>query len=345
MPATPYLAIDPAIVEANIAAMAATARERGLALRPHVKTHKCLPIAQRQLAAGAAGLTVATVGEAEIFAAVCDDLFIAYPLWVDDAKAARLKALRDNGICLAVGVDSIAAAEQLARTAGPIDVLIEVDCGHHRSGIQPHAAGSIAAAAAGVGLTVRGVFTFPGHGYVPGTAKDVAQQEEAALATARDAVSAAGQPVDVVSGGSTPTAPSMRGGVVTEYRPGVYVFNDAQQLALGTCTVDQLALWAVATVVSIPEPGRFVLDAGSKALGADRPAWLDTHGFLLDIPEAAIVQLSEHHAVVTYDGPVPALGERVRVVPNHVCNTVNLNAALYAGPADVWPVAARDRNF
>lgn len=344
MPATPYLAVDAATLDANIAAMAAHATTVGVALRPHAKTHKCLEIAQRQLAAGAVGLTVATVGEAEVFAAICADLFIAYPLWADESKGARLNALRDKGIRLAVGIDSVAGARQLAGTAGAQDVLIEVDCGHHRSGAAPATAGEIATAAIDAGLLVRGVFTFPGHGYTPGSAKTVAQHEESALAAARDALSSSGAPVEVVSGGSTPTAPAMHGGILTEYRPGVYVFNDAQQLALGTCTEDQLALWAVATVVSAPAPGRFVLDAGGKAVGADKPGWLDTYGFLPDLPGAQVVQQSEHHSVVSYDGPAPALGERVRLVPNHVCNTVNLNATLHAGPAEAWSVAARDRN-
>jgi len=350
MTATPYLAVDATVLDANIAAMASSAAARGLSLRPHAKTHKCLEIARRQLSAGAVGLTVATVGEAEIFAEVCQDIFIAYPLWADDAKGARLRALVDAGVRVTVGVDSAVGAAQLAVAAGAIDVLVEVDSGHHRSGCPAADAGAVAAAATEAGLTVRGAFTFPGHGYTPGAAEGVAEQEELALAVARDRLAARGLSFAVLSGGSTPTAPVAHGGVLSELRPGVYVFNDAQQLHLGTCSATDLALWAVGTVVSAPTGGRIVLDTGSKVLGADRPSWLETFGFLPDYPGAVVVQLSEHHAVVELPPTVaaPAHGDRVRVVPNHVCNTVNLADEFVieaAGrPTGRWLIAARGAN-
>ena len=188
---------------------------------------------------------------------------------------------------------------------------------------------------------------------------DAARQEAVALAAAADSLRRTGIEPTVISGGSTPTIAFADAGVLTEIRPGVYPFNDAQQLELGSCTWDDIALVAVATVIrasSSPGEGRrLVLDAGSKTLGADRPAWATGFGRLLDHPDARIVALSEHHAVVefpTVELPtgakdVPALGDRVRVVPNHVCSAVNLADELLAetaGGVEHWPIIARGAN-
>ena len=345
-PSTPYLVVDRDVLDRNVTAMAATARARGLDLRPHAKTHKCAEIARRQLAAGAVGLTVATVGEAEVFAdAGCADLLVAYPLWVDAARGARVRALAER-VTLAVGVESVEGAQALARHAGAVAVLVEVDSGHHRTGVAPPEAGAVAVAAQRAGLRVRGVFTFPGHGYGPGVATAAAADETAALRRAAAEVRAAGVEIEVLSGGSTPTA-ALTSADLTEMRPGVYVFHDAQQWELGTCTPDAVALTVAATVVS-RRPGHVVLDAGSKALGADRPAWTTGAGRLLDAPDARVVALSEHHATVTWPGRAPAPGAVVRVVPNHVCQAVNLADTLtvVAGGSvvDTWAVAARGAN-
>lgn len=351
---TPVTVVDVDVLERNIAEMARHARDAGLALRPHAKTHKSPAIARRQLAAGASGLTGATVSEAEVFAADgFDDLFIAYPLWVDRAKGRRLRALLDGVPRLAIGVDSVEAARALAAQLGDdrdrVSVLVEVDSGHHRTGVAPDLAGAVADAAAHAGLTVAGVFTFPGHGYSPEAQAEAAAQEIRSLAGAVEALTAAGLPCDVVSGGSTPTAGHATRPPLTELRPGVYVFGDAQQLELDTCGWDQVALTVLATVVS-HAAGHVVLDAGSKVLGADRAPWASGFGRLLDHPDARIVSLSEHHAVVRWDetAPKPALGAPVRVVPNHVCNAVNLVDELVAvhegRVVDRWPVAARGAN-
>lgn len=345
-PATPYLAVDRDVLDRNVAAMAASARARGLALRPHAKTHKCVEIARRQLDAGAAGLTVATVGEAEVFAgAGCTDLFVAYPLWVDPARGARVRELAGR-VTLAVGVESVEGAEALARHAGPVDVLVEIDSGHHRTGVPPQEAAAVAVAAERAGHRVRGVFTFPGHGYGPGNPAPAAGDEGSVLAGAAALVRAAGVEVDVLSGGSTPTA-ALTSSRLTEMRPGVYVLGDAQQWEMGTCAPEQIALTVAATVVA-RRPGRVVLDAGSKALGADRPAWTTGFGRLLDAPDARVVALSEHHATVTWPGRLPSPGDVVRVVPNHVCAAVNLADTLTVvadgGPVETWAVAARGRN-
>ncbi len=342
---TPAVVVDLARVEANVVAMAEHARAQGVALRPHAKTHKSPEVARLQVAAGAAGLTVATVGEAEVFAeAGFGDLFIAYPLWVDDARRHGLRALVDPGVRGAVGCDSAEGAGQLAGLVG-VDVVVELDSGHHRSGVLPEEAGELAGRIAELGLVVRGAFTFPGHSYSPEGRESAARDEARALATAGEALRAAGVADPVLSGGSTPSLAHLTPGAATETRPGVYVFGDAQQWELGSCPPERIALTVHATVVS-RRPGHVVLDAGSKALGADRAAWATGFGRLLDHPAARISQLSEHHAVVDWydDEPLPALGQRLRVVPNHVCNTVNLADVLHTSDGATWPVAARGRN-
>lgn len=347
---TPYVSVDVDVLERNIARMAGFAAEHGIALRPHAKTHKCLQIARRQLDAGAAGLTVATVAEAEVFSAAgCADLFIAYPLWVDQARGARLRAVAERA-AVRVGVDSAEGAQALARHAGSgVEVLVEIDSGHHRSGVQPADAGTVAVAAERAGLRVRGVFTFPGHGYALGVAKTVAAQEAAAMETAVAAMRGAGLPPAVVSGGSTPTALVSDTTALTEIRPGVYVFGDAQQWELGVAEPDEVALTVTATVVSRARD-HLILDSGGKVLGMDRPAWTTGFARLPDLPEARVVTVSEHHAtVVLPEGvPLPAVGTVLRVMPNHVCATVNLADELVVTSGgqvvDRWAVAARGAN-
>ncbi|WP_395695431.1 alanine racemase [Nocardioides sp.] len=345
---TPYLRVDTARLRANVARAAERAAAARVGLRPHAKTHKCVEVARLQLAAGAAGLTVATTGEAEVFAEHgVEDLFVAYPLWPDAGVARRLRNLAGR-VDLAVGVDSVEGAHRLGSTlAGAgLAVLVEVDSGQHRTGVPPADAGAVAAAAAEAGLAVRGVFTFPGHAYAPAAGATGAADEAAALATAVASFRDAGLEPDVVSGGSTPTLESSLAGpgVLTELRPGVYVFGDAQQWELGSTGPEDVALTCRSTVVS-HTGGRVVLDAGSKVLGADRPPWASGWGRLPAYPAARVVQLAEHHAVVDLAGaPLPPLGARVDVVPNHVCAAVNLADVLWADDTEPWPVAARGRN-
>ncbi|MFJ9455510.1 alanine racemase [Kitasatospora sp. NPDC101447] len=372
---TPDIVVDLEVLERNIERMAAALRARGLRLRPHAKTHKMPEIAARQLAAGAVGLTVATIGEAEVFAEHgATDLFIAYPLWIGPRQAERLRRLAGTAR-IAIGVDSVEAAEAAGRhlgsAAGDIEAVVEIDSGHHRSGVLPEQAVVVARAAAAAGLRVGGVFTFPGHSYAPGMPAKAVEEEQQALGRAAGLLAAAGFEITRVSGGSTPTAeltgasePGSEGAgsaeqsgdpALTEVRPGVYVFGDAQQFELGRCTLADIALTVAATVVSRHEgddttPRRVVLDAGSKVLGGDRSAWATGFGRLMDHPEARITALSEHHATVVWpeDSDLPALGERLRVVPNHVCVAVNLVddvAVVRAGElVDRWRVAARGRN-
>lgn len=348
-PATPYLRVDVARVGANLDRTARWAAGAGVALRPHAKTHKSPELARMQLETGAAGLTVATIGEAEVFVEHgAEDVFIAYPLWLAPDAVRRLRDLTDRAD-VAIGIDSADGARRAAQVLDGSDVvaLVEVDSGHHRTGARPEDAGSVAAAAVEAGLPVRGVFTFPGHSYSPDTLASAAEDEARALRAATGSLRAAGLEPDVRSGGSTPSLAHTRTGDLTEVRPGVYLFGDAQQWELGTTEPEHIALTCQATVVS-HAGGRVVLDAGSKVLGADRPAYASGWGRLLDHPDARVVQLSEHHAVVDLPGPrLPALGSRMVVVPNHVCAAVNLADTLWAdtdGRLEAWPVAARGRN-
>ena len=353
---TPCVVVDLDVLERNVARMAARAREAVVRLRPHAKTHKCPEIAAMQRAAGAWGLSVAKVGEAEVFvAAGFDDLFVAFPA-VGDDKARRLLRLADSAR-LACGVDSVEGARSLAqpfREAGrTLDVLLKVDVGYGRVGVQPERALEAATRISEVrGLRLRGVFTHAGHGYLAPdkTALDeIARQEGGILAATAAELRSRGLPADEVSVGSTPTAAvAMRSGGVTECRPGNYVFHDASQVALGTCGTEDCALTVVATVVSVPAPGRAVVDAGSKTLSSDglRPL-ANGYGQLLG-RSSRIDQLSEEHGVIAVvEGEEFRVGERVRILPNHACVVVNLHDRLVGVSRErvesILPVAARGR--
>jgi D-serine deaminase-like pyridoxal phosphate-dependent protein len=349
---TPAVVVDADRMETNLARMAALTAAAGVELLPHAKTHKCVPIARRQLAHGARGLTVATLAEAELFADCgCERLFIAYPLWAGGGRAARLRKLHER-LDLRVGVDSRAGAEQLAAavrgTDHPLEVLVEIDCGGRRSGVRPGQVAGLAADILDLGLAVRGAFSHPGHAYAaPDAVSGAAADERAALA----AVAAELVPLigagPVLSGGSTPTALDGPAAPLTEVRPGTYVFGDRQQMTLSGIGVEEVALVVAARVVSAPRPGEVVLDAGSKALSSDRPPWLTGHGRVLAAPEATIASLSEEHAVVRglRAGSGLAVGDLVGVIPNHVCPAVNLarEITVVSGGdvVDRWPVGPR----
>ncbi|MCW2796521.1 alanine racemase [Nocardioides sp.] len=348
-PPTPYLRVDLARLRRNVRRTAERAASGRVALRPHVKTHKSLQIARLQLSSGAVGITVATIGEAELFARHgCADVFIAHPLWVDERAAGRLRDLAETAT-VAIAVDSLVGAANAGHLLGgsAIEAVVEVDSGQHRSGADPGDAGAVALAAHRSGLSVRGVFTFPGHSYSPGAQVSSAQDESLALARARDAVAATGIEVRVVSGGSTPSLAASDTDVLTELRPGVYVFGDAQQWELGAMPRDDIALTCRATVVGHAD-GRLVIDCGSKVLGADRAPFSTGFGRLLDHPDARLTLLSEHRAVAFLpDADLPALGSELDVVPNHVCSAVNLVDEVWvqeAGSLRAWPVSARGLN-
>ena len=353
---TPAVIVDLGRVDANIARLQADLDVAGVANRPHAKTHKSVAIGRRQVAAGARGLTVGTLGEAEVFAAAgFDDLFVAYPVWADGPKAARLRALHDAlGDGLAIGVDSVGGAERLAAAvagaAPPLRVLVEIDPGNGRTGVVgPEAAVAVARAARDAGLVVRGVFAHGGHGYRPGAAAEAAADEVRTLGEAATALRDAGIETPIVSAGSTPTRHAAATGPITEIRAGTTVYGDHQQVVLGAIEPDDCALVVAATVVSVRDGG-FVVDAGAKALTKDRADWLPGHGFLPAWPEATIERLADYHGIARLPAGVagPALGAVVAIVPNHVCPVVDLvdsiTVRLADGATQRWPVDARGRS-
>jgi len=336
---TPAVLVELDVVERNIAAMAESARRCGVRLRPHAKTHKVVEIARMQVAAGAAGLTVAKATEAEVFAAAgFDDLFIAYPV-VGTDKGRRLLALADRGR-LAVGVDSEDGARTLDgvfRAAGRrLDVLLKVDVGFHRVGVTPERAAEAARRVADLpGLRLRGLFTFAGHAYSAETPEGVARvgrSEGSILSETAQRIRDGGLEIEEVSVGSTPTAPhAMAIPGVTECRPGNYVYNDASQVSLGTCALEDCALTVLATVVSVPAPDRAVVDAGSKTLSSDplRPRGAG-FGFVLG-RRSRVARLSEEHGLIeVVAGEGFRVGERVRILPNHACVVCNLHDRILA---------------
>jgi len=321
---TPAVLIDMDVVEANLKRAQDYADAHDLALRPHVKTHKLPQMAQRQCALGAIGITCQKIGEAEAMAdGGLTDIFLPYNI-LGAAKLDRLAALNDR-VTLAVTADSATTVQGYAgRFAADktLTVLVECDTGAGRCGVQTAAEAVDLARLidAAPGLIFGGLMTYP--------PKDGAATADAWLLQAQAALEDAGLPPPVISSGGTPDL--MRAGdakATTEYRPGTYIYCDRMQVALGHGSLDDCALTVKATVVSRPTPTRAVLDSGSKALAADRaPGPATGHGHIVDFPGAVITGLSEEHAVVDLSGcdAVPAVGDTVRVIPNHACVVTNL---------------------
>ena len=352
---TPALVVDLDRMDAAIVRMADAMSERAVALRPHAKTHKSIEVGRRQVGAGAAGLTVGTVGEAEVFAdGGLDDLFIAYPMVPAGPKAERLREVARRAR-LRVGIDSVVGAHAVADALGDdrerVSVLVEIDCGGRRTGVAPSDAGPVAAAATHLGLDVIGVFTHGGHGYHGPDARAAAAEDEVrGLTDAAGSLRAAGVAPSVVSAGSTPTAFDSARGAVTEERPGTYVFGDRQQVALGSIAPDAPAAVIAARVVSLNTAARrFVIDAGAKTLTKDVPAYLAGHA---SIPELGVVvdRVSDYHGVVEVKdgGSLPEIGQVVVAVPNHICPVVDLFATFLVARdgaiVDTWRVDARGRS-
>lgn len=334
---TPALLIDLDVMESNIASMADLVSRRGMVLRPHAKSHKSTFIADLQISAGATGLCLATVGEAEVmWRHGIEDLLLAYPI-VGRAKLQRLRTLVDAE-ALTVVADSIEVAEgysQLARSVGrQLPVLIEIDSGMHRVGVLPEHAGILAAQVDTLpGLRVRGVLTHAGHSHQavdPQGIEQVARDEVRGMQRARQALEDQGLQVEVVSAGSTITTPYLSADDgITEVRPGTYVFNDLRTLSRYSCTPDRLALSMLATVVS-RAPGRATLNAGSKSITTARTD-RHGHGHLVNRPRSGFRLLSEEHAVLDLaaEDEDLRLAERVRILPIHSCVWMDLQAEVY----------------
>jgi D-serine deaminase-like pyridoxal phosphate-dependent protein len=345
----PIVLVD--VMQDNIDRMQGFADQHDLAVRPHVKTHKCVEIGRRQVEAGAVGITAGNVGEAEVFAAAgFDDIFLAYPVWPAGTKGARLRRLAES-TRLRVGVDNVAAIEALADAmAGEperLQVVIEVDCGARRSGAPPELAGDLALAARRRGLVPVGVFTYPGHGSAGRDARQrAAQDQEVTLTTAVRGLDGVGVTAEVVSAGSTPTIEFSTSSVITEIRPGEYVFCDLNNSRLGACTDDQIALFVAATVVSEWVPDQVILDVGTKALsreGSPERGYGGVAG-----TKAVLAKLNEYHGFLALPAGEfrPSIGNVVPVVPNHVCPVVlNFEELIVTDSTGTslqrWPVDAR----
>jgi D-serine deaminase-like pyridoxal phosphate-dependent protein len=362
--ATPQVLIDPARLLRNIDRVQHLASSAGIGLRPHAKTHKSPLIATWQIERGAVGVCCAKVGEAEVFVdAGIGNIRLPYP--VNPSNAARVLALADRA-AISIIVDHLDVArgwsEAMQRARRGLDVLIKVDVGFHRCGIDPDggALEFVQAVASLPGLRLRGLLSHAGHGYHAASEDElraVARSEVEILTSLRTRAAQSGIALDELSVGATPTlrfSAAERG--LTELRPGNYVYFDRTQVALGSASLDDCALTVLATVVTKHE-GRIILDAGSKTLTNDQArgiakapgygAVLTADGSAID-DTLTIERLSEEHATVRVTGATALKpGDRVRVVPNHSCVVSNLvdEVRLVEGERviDTIPVAARGR--
>ncbi len=342
--ATPRVLIDRTRLDHNIAAMQARARAAGVQLRPHAKTHKSVAIARRQVAAGAIGICCAKLGEAEVFAdAGIENIRLPYPVQPNNSE--RVLRLLDRLSSLSVIVDDLDVARAwssaMHRAGRRLEVLVKVDVGFHRCGIDPHAATTvdvIRETAALPGLAFCGLLSHAGQAYAAESAlalEAIAREEIRLLTMLKTRLEASGMEVREVSVGSTPTARFIGDQPgATEMRPGNYVFFDRTQVGLGAAAWDTCAMSVLSSVVSRPAPTRLVFDAGSKTLTSDGVRGFTPssgHGAVFRINAAApdasihIERLSEEHAVARVPPDCDLrIGDRVRIVPNHACVVTNL---------------------
>ncbi len=354
---TPALVVDLDIMERNLARVAGYAREHGLRLRPHTKTHKSVSLARRQIALGAAGLTVAKVGEAEVMlGAEPDDVLVAFPI-IGQTKLARLMQVARR-TRVTVALDNALAARQLSDAASAaqvqIGVLAEMDVGLGRVGVAP---GEVLALAQTMEKLPH--LRFEGITFYPGQVKSVDDAGLAEIARVSgilrgvlDQFQAAGVEARIVSGGSTPTlfhSHELHG--MTEIRPGTYVFNDINTVRSGACALEDCAATILATAVSTARPGQMIIDGGSKTFSSDRLSNSSevTFGHLVEAPGARFHKMNEEHGFIdlTRAGAEFRVGDRVHMIPNHICVAVNLHERVYGlrgeTVEEVWTVDARGK--
>lgn len=343
---TPCLLVDEQRMMGNIRRLQEYADTHGLNLRPHIKTHKSVQIAQRQLAAGACGITCQKLGEAEVMAAAgCEDVLLTYNI-LGDLKLARLRALAAR-VRLATVADSQTVAQglndALAGTRVRLPVLVECDTGLRRCGVQsPAEALALAEQIDRLPcLELRGLMTYP-----PANAT---QEVQAWLEEAKRLLDAKGLRCDWVSAGNTPDMWRQHEiEVLTEIRCGTYVFNDRMMARAGGWAPQEAAATVLATVISRPTRDRALIDAGVKALSAERGGF-DDYGFIVEYPQARIYALNEEHGYVRLAAraKAPAIGERIHIVPNHICVTFNLHERFFLMDGDApiadLPIQARGR--
>jgi D-serine deaminase-like pyridoxal phosphate-dependent protein len=355
---TPAVIVDLDIMGRNLSRMADYCREHQLLLRPHTKTHKIPEFAKRQIASGATGITVAKVGEAEVMLdAGITDMLIAYPI-VGPEKTRRLARLAEQA-SITVSLDSAEVARGISEAAthqgAKIGVLIEMDVGFGRCGLNDES--DLLALGRNItelpGLEFKGLMFFPGHfGVAPSERAAMRVRVNEFLKRTLEAFSGAGLPVSIVSGGSTPTAyeGSFFHGV-NEVRPGTYIFNDRNTIAVSACTLEDCALSVLVTVVSTAVRGHAVVDGGSKTFSYDRYQAGDGSGFgiVKEDPAAQIERFSEEHGHVNIQRSERRyrVGDRLSVIPNHVCTTVNMHDEIYGVRGErveeVWRVEGRGK--
>ncbi|HZQ05514.1 MAG TPA: alanine racemase [Anaerolineae bacterium] len=340
---TPALVIDWDTMQNNINVMQKVADDAGVKLRPHTKTHKTPLISHLQLKAGAQGITVAKLGEAEVMeAGGIDDILVAFPLQ-GASKLERLLHLAERAT-ITVSLDSRKVAQDIsdaAQTRGTkIPVYIEVDVGLGRVGAAHHegARDLVREIVELPGIDFLGIMTHAGHTYKAKTLEEIQQlgrEEGEWMVETAELIRKDGIEVRQVSVGSTPTARfSAKVNGVTEIRPGTYVFYDTTQVMKHACTWDDCAMTILATVV-VKHPDRLVFDAGSKTLSSDT-APNGLFGTVKGYPHLEIWRLNEEHATVRIagDGPLPNIGDKVEIIPNHACATMNLHDSFTAVSKD-----------
>jgi D-serine deaminase-like pyridoxal phosphate-dependent protein len=365
---TPAVLVEAGRLSNNIERMQAAADARHLRLRPHAKTHKSIEIARAQLGRGAVGICCAKLGEAEVFAdAGIEDIRLPYPL--NPVNADRVLRLID-ATHLSFIVDNLDVARgwssELSAAGRTVDVLVKVDVGFHRCGIDPesvNAAEIVARVAELPGLRFAGLLSHAGHAYGAASEDEtaaIAATEARLLTTLAGAITGLGVPNAEISVGATPTARfSVQQPGITEIRPGNYVYYDRTQVGLGAAAWKDCALTVLARVVSTPDPNRLILDCGSKTLTNDLArAFGGAPGFgvvftdlAAEQPDESLVieRLSEEHANVRVIGERHRLrtGDLVRVLPNHSCVVSNLVDSVWMVDGEVVVdellVAARGR--
>lgn len=368
---TPAVLIERSRLVANLDRMQSAASARGIRLRPHAKTHKSPQIAAWQIERGAVGICCAKLGEAEVFAdAGIKDIRLPYPL--HPTNASRVVALLGRThLSFIVDHSMVARGWSMAMAAAgrEVDVLVKVDVGFHRCGIDPAAAGAVdfvKDVASLPGLRLRGLLAHAGHGYHASSdahLQEIAAGEARVLKELASEVRRQGIDIEEISAGATPTARfSLQQDGLTEYRPGNYVYFDRTQVGLGAATLDDCALTVLATVVSKPAADRLILDCGSKTLSSDTArgfAPVPGYGAIFGSamlgpgatpdPDLIIERLSEEHATVRATSGATPLepGDRVRVLPNHACAVSNLVDRVWLMEGErvvaALPVAARGK--
>jgi D-serine deaminase-like pyridoxal phosphate-dependent protein len=358
---TPALIVDIDKLKHNITDMAEFAASQGIQLRPHAKTHKTPQIAALQLEAGAVGLTVAKLSEAEVFVeAGCQEILVAYPL-VGETKHRRLIELcRRANITTVVDHPDIAAGLSRSLSAAGLElpVMVEVDTGLTRCGVQPGApARELAHQIARLpGLSFAGLLTHEGHAQLAGAPDQVRATGLSAgqmMAETAELIRRSGLEVPIISVGLTATAKitaTVAG--VTETRPGIYVFYDRSEMLHQVVPPERCAATVLSTVATRPTAERVILDAGAKALTSDRAGVsppVAGHGYVVGHPDWEVSSLSEEHGATTIPADDPArIGERVEIIPNHICPVINLFDTIHVTQGerviDQWTVAARGKS-